>query len=514
MRTTARIVAVSLVCLGVACARGPAGSPQKLVILGFDGMDPDLVGRWMDEGKLPNLQALAHRGAFRPLATTMSADTPTAWASFATGVNPGKHNVFDMFVRDPQTYRIDLGLMRRVEPRFLFGYLPVRRGSVTSTRAGTSFWVTAGRSGIRSSVITVPVTYPPENVPNGELLAGLPLPDIRGTMGTYSYFGTDVAKRRRRPDRVGRDRDAPGLRRRRGAHLAPRTRGPHAAIFGARPAPAAAPHSLESRRAAARRSKWATPPSTCRKGEWSKWIDVTFSANLLVRYHGMTQFYPGRRRLRVPAVRLAAQLEARPGARPDVGARFARRRSLRTARPLSHARLGGHIVAAQRRPHRRAGVHGGPEPRVRRPHRSPAAAARRRTLGSARRRHRVDRPRAAHDVASHRHLRIPCTTPRSRPPSATPSNASTALRRFRGRGGVTPGPLHADTRRVGARVPLVPPGGQPEHVAGPGRLHDTARRVGPGAGAQRRLRHAGDVLEQRRLVRIPARTRLDSARFF
>ena len=47
---------------------------------------------------------------------------------------------------------------------------------------------------MRSSVLTVPVTFPPEDVPNGELLAGLPLPDIRGTMGTFKYFGTDLSR--------------------------------------------------------------------------------------------------------------------------------------------------------------------------------------------------------------------------------------------------------------------------------------------------------------------------------
>ena len=40
----------------------------------------------------------------------------------------------------------------------------------------------------------MPVTFPPEEVPNGELLAGLPLPDIRGTMGTFYYFATDLSR--------------------------------------------------------------------------------------------------------------------------------------------------------------------------------------------------------------------------------------------------------------------------------------------------------------------------------
>src|SRR5436853_6285428 len=79
-------------------------------------------------------------------------------------------------------------------PHFILNYFPVSKPHITSIRGGTSFWVTAGRAGVRSSMLTVPVTYPPEDVPNGEMLAGLPLPDIRGTMGTFYYFGTDLSR--------------------------------------------------------------------------------------------------------------------------------------------------------------------------------------------------------------------------------------------------------------------------------------------------------------------------------
>src|SRR6476469_1668265 len=167
---------------------------QRLVILGFDGMDPALVAKWTKEGKLPNMKRLAHRGGLYPLATTQSPESPTAWASFATGVNPGKHNIYDFLVRDTATYLPDLGMVRREPGRFLFDYLPIARPKLTSLRRGTSFWATAGRAGVRSSVLTVPVTFPPEDVPNGELLSGLPLPDIRGTMGTFYYFATDLSR--------------------------------------------------------------------------------------------------------------------------------------------------------------------------------------------------------------------------------------------------------------------------------------------------------------------------------
>ncbi|HXW04016.1 MAG TPA: alkaline phosphatase family protein [Vicinamibacterales bacterium] len=175
-------------------ARPSQGTRPKLVVLGFDGLDPDLVERWMKAGQLPNLARVASRGGLYPLATTHSPESPTAWASFATGVNPGKHNIYDFLVRDTDTYLPDLGMVRREPARFLFNYIPIARPRVYSTRGGTSFWVTAGRAGIRSTILTVPVTFPPEDVPNGELLSGLPLPDIRGTMGTFYYFATDLSR--------------------------------------------------------------------------------------------------------------------------------------------------------------------------------------------------------------------------------------------------------------------------------------------------------------------------------
>jgi predicted AlkP superfamily phosphohydrolase/phosphomutase len=164
-----------------------------LVILGFDGMDPDLVREFIAAGQLPNIARVMKTGGLYDLDTTVSPESPTAWASFATGVNPGKHNIYDFLVRDLATYIPDLGMVTRTPPTFLWNWIPTSRPKITSMRGGTSFWVTR-TAGVRSSVLTVPVTFPPEDVPNGELLAGLPLPDIRGTMGTFSYYASDLSR--------------------------------------------------------------------------------------------------------------------------------------------------------------------------------------------------------------------------------------------------------------------------------------------------------------------------------
>ena len=190
------MVAVIAAAALAACSRKPRAvvTGPKLVIIGFDGMDPDLVRRYIGEGRMPNMARLAAEGGLTDLATSHSPESPTAWASFATGVQAGKHNIYDFLVRDTNTYLPDLGMVRREPPTFLFDYIPTSRPKVHTLRGGTSFWVTAGASGVRSSILTVPVTFPAEEVPNGELLSGLPLPDIRGTMGTFYYFATDLSR--------------------------------------------------------------------------------------------------------------------------------------------------------------------------------------------------------------------------------------------------------------------------------------------------------------------------------
>ena len=87
--------------------------------MGFDGMHPTLTSKFMAEGKLPNLQKLAESGTYRTLETTQPSESPVAWASFATGVNPGKHNIYDFLVRDLDTYMPDLAMVKREPPQFL-----------------------------------------------------------------------------------------------------------------------------------------------------------------------------------------------------------------------------------------------------------------------------------------------------------------------------------------------------------------------------------------------------------
>src|SRR6185436_3499549 len=99
----------------------PGAGDPKLIILGFDGVDAKLTQKWMDEGKLPNLAKLRAAGTFAPLRSTIPSQTPVSWSTFSTGLNPGRHTIFDFLKRDPQTYRPTFAAFDQEKVPFLFG---------------------------------------------------------------------------------------------------------------------------------------------------------------------------------------------------------------------------------------------------------------------------------------------------------------------------------------------------------------------------------------------------------
>jgi predicted AlkP superfamily phosphohydrolase/phosphomutase len=166
---------------------------KRFVILGLDGMDPLLTEKFLAEGKLPNFAGLRDRGCFKRLATTLPSMSPVAWSSFQTGSNPGKHNIFDFLTRDTKTYlpklsSVDIRPARRTIGLGRF-QIPVGPADIRLNRKGKPFWKTLGEHGIFSSVIRVPITFPPEKF-YGVQLSGMCVPDLRGTQGMFSFYTT------------------------------------------------------------------------------------------------------------------------------------------------------------------------------------------------------------------------------------------------------------------------------------------------------------------------------------
>jgi predicted AlkP superfamily phosphohydrolase/phosphomutase len=116
---------------------------MRVLALAFDGADYGLVQRFMAEGKLPTISRVARDGAFGPLRSTIPAFTPTAWSSFLTGFNPGRHGIFN-FTTNPNR--------------------GTQKLESAASRAGTPIWRLLGAAGIRSAYVGVPFTYPAEPV--------------------------------------------------------------------------------------------------------------------------------------------------------------------------------------------------------------------------------------------------------------------------------------------------------------------------------------------------------------
>jgi predicted AlkP superfamily phosphohydrolase/phosphomutase len=164
---------------------------QRVVIVGLDGMDPDLTAKYMKEGKLPNFSRLSSSGSFKKLQTTLPAMSPVAWSSFITGVDPSRHNIFDFLSRNERTYLPELSSTKIEKPskflpvgRYL---IPLGKSRIKLLRKGRPFWNTLDEYGIFSSIIRVPMTFPPEKL-HGTLLSSMCIPDLKGTQGTFTFY--------------------------------------------------------------------------------------------------------------------------------------------------------------------------------------------------------------------------------------------------------------------------------------------------------------------------------------
>jgi len=169
---------------------------RKLIFLGLDGLDPRLTEKFMSEGKLPNLLRLKEQGFYSRLRTTFPSLSPVAWSTFATGVNPARHNIFDFLNRSLKTYAPQLSSAQVNRPRRAIRvggwHIPLERPSVIMRRKSQPFWKLLGDQNIRSTIIRVPITFPPDKF-NGRQLSAMATPDLKGTQGSFSFFTTRVS---------------------------------------------------------------------------------------------------------------------------------------------------------------------------------------------------------------------------------------------------------------------------------------------------------------------------------
>lgn len=268
--------------------RKPPRTPRfrRVVVLGLDGLDHALTQQLLGEGKLPNLASLRDRGCFLPLGSTLPPISPVAWSSFQTGVNPGKHNIFDFLVPDERTYRPKLSSVEIRPPRRqlrLGKYrLPLGGPDVRMLRRSKPFWSVLSEYGIFSCILRVPITFPPEKL-RGVQLSAMCVPDVRGTQGTFSLFTTN--HRRQREHAGGEiqivERKGDAIR---GDLIGPDH--PLRSDFGRLKVPFTV--TIES----PDRATLAIDGITCglRTDEYTAWLPVRFQAGVGVAIHGICRF--------------------------------------------------------------------------------------------------------------------------------------------------------------------------------------------------------------------------------
>ena len=247
------------------------GAHRKVIVIGVDGMDPGFVERHWNA--LPNLARLRDDGSFQRLRTTTPPQSPVAWSTFITGLDPGEHGIFDFVHRDPVTKDLFLSTDRTMAPRWVLSLgeyqLPLSGPRVESLRKGKAFWQTLAERGVPVSIVRMPANYPP--LPYGNELSGMGTPDLRGTQGTFSFY-TDAAGEESRAVSGGLIRRVQIVRN----HVALRVEGPPNTLRKDRAfAAVTLDVDVDPERAVARFAV-GEEMAVLRQGEWSDWLAADF----------------------------------------------------------------------------------------------------------------------------------------------------------------------------------------------------------------------------------------------
>jgi predicted AlkP superfamily phosphohydrolase/phosphomutase len=139
----------------------------KILVYGIDGGTLSLVGPWARRGELPNLAKLLGAGASGALRSTLHPLTPQAWSSFLTGMNPGKHGVFDFGRRRPGSYSLTL--------------------TDSTSRRAPAIWSYLEEHDLSTGVVNLPLTFPLEPV-HGFMVSGMHCPSLDEALGPRSLM--------------------------------------------------------------------------------------------------------------------------------------------------------------------------------------------------------------------------------------------------------------------------------------------------------------------------------------
>jgi len=125
---------------------------EPTVVIGLDGAHFELIDRWLDQDKLPNIKKLVDNGVSGDLESVLPPTTSPNWKAYTTGKNPGKIGIYWWENIDMSAQRV---------------YYPADR-----KQANTEFWeILADVHSV--GILGIPTTYPPKSV-DGFVVAGAP----------------------------------------------------------------------------------------------------------------------------------------------------------------------------------------------------------------------------------------------------------------------------------------------------------------------------------------------------
>jgi len=127
---------------------------RKVMLIGLDGADWDIIDPLVARGELPHLARLASEGARARLRTITPVLSPVVWTSMATGKGPAKHGIVDFLARAADGTMVPVTSNLR-QARALWNLL----GDAEVPVAITAWWATWPAESVRGFMVTDRIAY-------------------------------------------------------------------------------------------------------------------------------------------------------------------------------------------------------------------------------------------------------------------------------------------------------------------------------------------------------------------
>ena len=131
--------------------------PSRAIVIGIDGLMPEMVEKFTAEGQMPHVASLIERGVYSPMLSSPPVDTPTNWTSLATGAWTGTHGINTFGVHfDGERFEE----MHRVNPSIFPPFVDQAPWYLNQLCRAEYVWQAAERAGKRTITVNWPGCWP------------------------------------------------------------------------------------------------------------------------------------------------------------------------------------------------------------------------------------------------------------------------------------------------------------------------------------------------------------------